>query len=68
MVDDIGMNLSGVEFILNTFQELEKAKEYINNIVESFENSEFESHLKKIHNLINNPFINIKHKTGKYYE
>ena len=68
LVDDIGMNLSGVEFILNTFQELEKAKEYINNIVESFENSEFESHLKKIHNLINNPFINIKHKTGKYYE
>jgi len=68
LVDDIGMNLSGVEFILHTLEELEKAKGYINNIVGSFHNTEFESHLKQIYTLINKPLINIKYKTGKYYE
>ena len=68
LVDDIGMNLSGVEFILDTLEELEKANSYINNITESFQNSEFESHLEQIHTMINKPFIKISDKTGKYNE
>ena len=68
LVDDIGMNLSGVEFILNTFEELEKVKIYIQNVFEASKDSKFESHLKQIHTMINKPFNNIKHKTGTYYE
>ena len=51
-----------------TLEELEKANSYINNITESFQNSEFESHLEQIHTMINKPFIKISHKTGKYNE
>tara|TARA_Y100000994_G_C15645867_1_gene423243 strand:+ start:136 stop:639 length:504 start_codon:yes stop_codon:yes gene_type:complete len=68
LVDDIGMNLSGVGFILNTFEELEKIKIYIENVFEASKDSKFESHLKEIHTMINKPFNNIKHKTGTYYE
>jgi MerR family transcriptional regulator/heat shock protein HspR len=68
LVDDIGMNLSGVGFVLDTFDELYKAKKSISNIYNSPNSSQFHPELQHLLSIVNKPFSNIKQSAGKFYE